>query len=125
MVFEQKMMYLPEKPNMERWAEMPFIVQMANIGSEVGRTFKWKRKGNENMAKGAFVRALDLFDLTIAVGRISEPFSLRGSMLKEVIRARDQFCEEYLSEDNDALLLSDKYFSHFAKACALRSLPMN
>ena len=47
------MMYLPEKPNMERWAEMPFIVQMANIGSEVGRTFKWKRKGNENMAKGA------------------------------------------------------------------------
>lgn len=106
------MMYLPEKPNMERWAEMPFIVQMANIGSEVGRTFKWKRKGNENMAKGAFVRALDLFDLTIAVGRISEPFSLR---------ARDQFCEEYLSEDNDALLLSDKYFSHFAKACALRS----
>lgn len=38
MVFEQKMMYLPEKPNMERWAGMPFIVQMANIGSEVGRT---------------------------------------------------------------------------------------
>ncbi len=121
MVFEQKMMYLPEKPNKERWAEMPFIVQMANIGSEVGRTFKWKRKGNENMAKGAFVRALDLFDLTMAVGRIIEPFSLRDSMLKEVIRARDQFCEEFLSEDNDALLLSDKYFSHFAKACALRS----
>lgn len=114
-------MYIPEKPNKGRWAEMPFIVQIANIGSEVGRTFKWKRKGNENMAKGAFVRALDLFDLTIAVGRISEPFSLRDSMLKEVIRARDQFCEEFLSEDNDALLLSDKYFSHFAKACALRS----
>ena len=93
---------------------------MANIGSEVGRTFKWKRKGNENMAKGAFVRALDLFDLTIAVGRISEPFSLRDSMLKEEIRARDQFCEEYLSEDNNALLLSDKYFSHFAKTYALR-----
>ena len=114
-------MYLPEKPNKERWAEMPFIVQMANIGSEVGRTFKWKRKGNENRAKGAIVRALDLFDLTMAVGRIIEPFSLRDSMLKEVIRARDQFCEEFLSEDNDALLLSDKYFSHFAKACALRS----
>lgn len=120
MVFEQKMRYLPEKPNMERWAGMPFIVQMANIGSEVGRTFKWRRKGNENMAKGAFVRALDLFDLTIAVGRISEPFSLRDSMLKEAIRARNQFCEEFLSEDNDALLLSDKYFSHFAKAYALR-----
>ena len=33
-------MYIPEKPNKGRWAEMPFIVQMANIGSEVGRTFK-------------------------------------------------------------------------------------
>ncbi len=115
------MVVLPEKPNVERWAEMPFIAQMANIGSEVGRTLKWKRKGNANMAKGAFVRALDLFDLTIAVGRMNESLSSRDSMLKEVIRARDQFCEEYLSDDSKALIPSDKYFSHFAKAFALRS----
>lgn len=115
------MVMLPEKPNVERWAEMPFIAQMANIGSEVGRTLKWKRKCNANMARSAFVRAIDLFDLTIAVGRMKEPFSSRDSMLKEVIRARDQFCEEYLSEDSDALLPSDKYFSHFAKALAFRA----
>ena len=114
------MVNLPEKPNVERWAEMPFIAQMANIGSEVGRTLKWKRKGNSSMARGAFVRALDLFDLTITVGRKNESFSSRDSMLKEVIRARDQFCKEYLSDDRDALLSSDKYFSHFAKAFALR-----
>ncbi len=112
---------LPEKPNVERWAEMPFIAQMANIGSEVGRTMKWKRKGNAKMTQSAFVRALDLFDLTIAVGRVNESFSSRDSMLKEVIRARDQFCEEYLSEDSDALLPSDRYFSHFAKALAFRA----
>ena len=40
MVLVQVMMNLPEKPNNERWAEMPFIAQMANIGSEVGRTLK-------------------------------------------------------------------------------------
>lgn len=111
---------LPEKPNVDRWAEMPFIAQMANIGSEVGRTLKWKRRGNASMARSAFVRALDLFDLTISVGRMNEPFLSRDSMLKEVIRARDQFCEEYLSDDSDALLPSDKYFSHFAKAYAFR-----
>lgn len=114
------MVNLPEKPNVKKWSEMSFIAQMANIGSEVGRTLKWKRKGNSNMAQGAFVRALDLFDLTISVGRMKESFYSRDSMLKEVIRARDQFCEEYLSDDSDALLPSDKYFSHFAKAFALR-----
>ena len=27
--------------NDERWKSMPFVEQMANIGSEVGRTAKW------------------------------------------------------------------------------------
>ena len=30
-----------------RWANMPFIEQMANIGSEISRTANWKEKGNE------------------------------------------------------------------------------
>ncbi len=78
---------------------MDFISQMANIGSEVGRTLKWKQKGNTALAKNAFIRALDLFDLTIKVGRNNGSQSSRDSMLREVLMARDQFCEEYLSED--------------------------
>lgn len=100
---------------------MDFISQMANIGSEVGRTLKWKQKGNTALAKNAFIRALDLFDLTIKVGRNNGSQSSRDSMLREVLMARDQFCEEYLSEDSDAIAPSDRYFSQFAKACALRS----
>ena len=100
---------------------MDFISQMANIGSEVGRTLKWKQKGNTALAKNAFIRALDLFDLTIKVGRNNDPQSSRDSMLREVLMARDQFCEEYLSEDSNAIAPSDRYFSQFAKACALRS----
>lgn len=100
---------------------MDFISQMANIGSEVGRTLKWKQKGNTALAKNAFIRALDLFDLTIKVGRNNSPQSSRDSMLREVLMARDQFCEEYLSEDSNAIAPSDRYFSQFAKACALRS----
>ncbi len=100
---------------------MDFISQMANIGSEVGRTLKWKQKGNTALAKNAFIRALDLFDLTIKVGRKNGSQSSRDSMLREVLMARDQFCEEYLSEDSNAIARSDRYFSQFAKACALRS----
>lgn len=100
---------------------MDFISQMANIGSEVGRTLKWKQKGNTTLAQNAFIRALDLFDLTIKVGRNNGSQSSRDSMLREVLMARDQFCEEYLSEDSNAIAPSDRYFSQFAKACALRS----
>lgn len=100
---------------------MDFISQMANIGSEVGRTLKWKQKGNTALAKNAFIRALDLFDLTIKVGCNNGSQSSRDSMLREVLMARDQFCEEYLSEDSNAIAPSDRYFSQFAKACALRS----
>lgn len=112
---------LPARPDKDKWAAMDFIAQMANIGSEVGRTLKWKQKGNNTLARNAFIRALDLFDLTIETGRDNDSPSSRDSMLRELLMARDQFCEEYLSKDNNATAPSDKYFSQFAKACALRS----
>ena len=70
---------LPVKPDKDKWAAMDFISQMANIGSEVGRTLKWKQKGNTALAKNAFIRALDLFDLTIKVGRNNGSQSSRDS----------------------------------------------
>lgn len=73
------------------------------------------------MAQNAFIRALDLFDLTIETGRGNGSPSSRDSMLRELLMARDQFCEEYLSEDSNAIAPSDRYFSQFAKACAFRS----
>lgn len=63
-------MELPVKPDETRWASMSFMDQMANIGSEVGRTAKWISKGKQSMAEGAFIRALDLFDLTIKYARL-------------------------------------------------------
>lgn len=113
--------HLPAKPDKDKWAAMDFISQMANIGSEVGRTLRWKQKGNATLARNAFIRALDLFDLTIETGRNNGSPSSRDSMLREVLMARDQFCEEYLSEDNNAIAPSDRYFSQFAKTCALKS----
>jgi hypothetical protein len=118
------MVNLPKKPDAARWAEMPLMEQMANIYSEVGRTSKWKQKGNAQLAMQAFIRALDLIDLTIAVGRkgADTPPAGRSSMLRELLRSRDLFCEEFLSDDPEAIKPSEKYFSHFALAAARHRL---
>ncbi len=55
------------------------------------------------------------------VGRNNASASSRDAMLREVLLARDQFCEEYLSDDINALARSERYFSHFAKACAVKA----
>lgn len=101
-----------------RWAEMPFIEQMANIGSEVYRTSVWKQKGNAEQSQKAFERALELIDLTIKYGRLHEPG--RRAMLREVCLMREIFCTEYLSPAPDALKSFDKYFMQFGIAAQLR-----
>lgn len=100
--------------NDERWKSMSFVEQMANIGSEVGRTAKWVQKGKPSMAEGAFVRALELIDLTLKYGRMNSPF--RGTMLKELCRIRELFCEAYEISDTAFLMWLDKYFGDFAMA---------
>lgn len=98
----------------ERWKSLSFIEQMANIGSEVGRTSKWVQKAKPAMAEGAFVRALELIDLTLKYGRLESP--QRGTMLKELCRVREYFCSAYESSDIAFLTWLDKYFGDFAMA---------
>lgn len=102
-----------------RWAEMPFVEQMANIGSEVNRTSVWKQRGNVERANAAFERSLELIDLTIKYGRLHEPG--RGAMLREICLIRAIFCEEYFSPDPKALTSFDKYFLQFGVASQLRN----
>lgn len=74
-----------------RWAGIPFCLQMRNIGSEVSRSLKWFGK-NEKRLQTSFERALELFDLTI---ECAKPYSGR---LKEVCRAREEFCDYFNSK---------------------------
>jgi len=97
-----------------RWAEMPLIEQMANIGSEVGRTVKWVSKGKRQMAENSFERALDIIDLTIKCGRLRQ--NGRLALLEELCRARELFCGAFLTSDIDNLSYLDKYFWQFALA---------
>ena len=92
-----------------KWHKLSLTEQLANIGSEVGRTRKWFQKDEERF-KGAFSRALELFDLTLSDPRRSY------SQLKELGRVKEVFCDavnggkEYKSSFKDL----DKYFLLFA-----------
>jgi len=95
-----------------RWAEMPFFEQMANVGSEVGRTIRWRNKGNKEYSQMAFERVIELLDFTIADHK-------NKRRLKELARLREtladyfQFNNDYHSTDES---WSD-YFYSFNFAC--------
>jgi hypothetical protein len=76
-----------------RWSELNFFEQMANVGSEVERTIKWKNKGNAEYSRMAFERALELLDLTIGNEK-------SRSHLKELLRVREALAD-YFAFEND------------------------
>lgn len=112
-------MELPARPEEARWASMTLIEQMANIGSETGRTYKWLSKSKPQMAMGAYIRALDLIDLTLKTGRRGTDG--RGALLEELCRCRDIFTGSFLSSDLETLRWVERYFAQFAKALSLNT----
>jgi len=83
-----------------RWEELSFLEQMANVGSEVERTIRWKSKNNSDYSRMAFERGLELLDLTIADAK-------NKRHLKELVRLREiladyfVFGNEYHSADEN------------------------
>ena len=98
--------------NRERWASLSLAEQMANIGSEVGRSAKWLTKNKPDLAEGAFNRATELMDLTLDYGRQVSPG--RDALLKELGMARLYYTESYQRRDQDSLSYLEKYFCQFA-----------
>jgi len=101
-----------------RWFTFSFVEQMGHIGSEVYRASKWQNRDHK-IFQGAVNRALELFDLTIMDKRW-------GGKLKEVIQARNIFCDAVLEgnecENNFEKL--QKYFDYFGNE-SLKSIMEN
>jgi hypothetical protein len=94
-----------------RWAQMTFLEQMANVGSEVERTIKWKEKNNPAFSRRAFERTLELLDLTISDEK-------NRKRLRELVRIREVLADFFVFENeykstNEAW---QKYFLAFGVA---------
>lgn len=94
----------------DRWAKMTLFEQMGNIGSEVGRTLKAKKNGQD--FEPALKRALDLFDATTDLLIAS-----RSPRSKEVLRSKDQFLQAVYNQSDQTI---EAYFTDFAIAARLK-----
>jgi hypothetical protein len=93
-----------------RWQTLPLVEQLANIGSDVARAHRWQGK-DTSLSEKAFIRALELLDLTIGDAR------WKGRR-KELTRVREFLCDAMsggAAYDSDLAGL-DRYFLHFAVA---------
>ena len=75
----------PELAN--RWAKMPFPLQMGNIGSEISRAVNAKKRGNDARAVNAAERAIELFEFSIDCNQNN------SARLKELCRGKEEFCD--------------------------------
>ena len=93
-----------------KWQKFTLMEQMGNIGSEVSRASRWQGK-EDGLFQGAVGRALELFDLTIRDVRWKK-------RLKEVMRAREVFCDAISGGRayHSKLKEIESYFFHFALA---------
>ena len=94
------------------WNKRSFLEQMANIGSEVYRAINWKKKGNEEYAQLAFLRSLELFDLT-------KQSKLTFSQYKELTSMRELWVDyfKYDNQYNSTESFFNNYFKYITIAC--------
>lgn len=92
------------------WHQRSLIEQLANVGSEVGSMRKWQGR-NSDLCEKAFVRALELLDLTISDSR------WKGRR-KELTRARTFLCDamDGGKEHGSTVQDLDRYFLAYAVA---------
>ena len=93
-----------------RWAQLSLAEQLGNVGSEVGRMRRWWKR-DERLMQGAFERALELLDLTLADPRWRD-------RLREIARARELLCDAAAGGGEYGTTLEDldRYFLAFAVA---------
>lgn len=75
----------------KQWFSKTIFEQMANIGSEVERTIKWRDK-DQQYSKTAFERCLELVDLTAADPK-------NKNRLKEILRSRETLVDYFTGEN--------------------------
>lgn len=94
-----------------RWQTFSLVMQLANVGSEVGRALKAKEKGDGQQLQRCLDRALELIDLTIADPK-------HRTRLREICRLREVICDYFFGGNvfHSTTLSFENYFMYFAIA---------
>lgn len=96
-----------------RWWRLSLAEQLGNIGSEVSRATRWSGR-NEQLARGALERALELIDLTL-----DDPRHRRSlCRLRELARTREVVVDFFdgPNEYHSTAASVQKYFDSYALA---------
>ena len=101
------MKYQHKKLAAGRWQDLSLMEQMANIGSEVERTISWRDKNNNLYSQQAFIRALELLDLTISISK-------KYPRIRELTRLREVLVDYFFGENQYAS--SDKLWRNYFNA---------
>lgn len=100
----------------KHWFEFSLFEQLANVGMDVSRAIKWRKKDDRVLSQKAFYRALELLYLTI-----DDPKN-RGVRLKELCRLYeclvDYFAGDNIYGSSDDLW--EKYFFGYNYAAQLQ-----
>lgn len=94
-----------------RWWELSLAEQLGNIGSEISRAVKWTGR-NDDIARGALERALELFDLTLDDARHRQS----PARLRELARAREVVADFFAGPNQYGSTAAglQKYFDAYA-----------
>lgn len=108
------MSYQHQESAAGRWLKFSLCEQLANVGSEVGRTIKWRNQENRQYSGNAFERVLELLDLTIADGK-------NLKRLKELARLREVLVDYFFGDNqySSSDQLWQKYFYAFNYAARI------
>ena len=102
----------------EHWFAFSLFEQLANVGMDVSRAIKWRNKGEMDLSKKAFYRALELLCLT------KEDPKNQNHRLKELCRLYEVLVD-YFAGDNvygSSDELWEKYFSAYNWAIGLKKM---
>jgi hypothetical protein len=96
------------------WWGLSLPEQLGNIGSEIRRAERWKTR-NPEVSRGAFYRALELFDLTLSDPRLRQS----PPRLREIARAREVVAD-YFAGPNQTPRPVHPFRSTSMRSCSCR-----
>jgi hypothetical protein len=89
-----------------RFGQFSLVEQLASIGSEVERALSWLERGNPEYSEAAFVRALELLEVSLSSRR-------HGYELRELARVYELLVD-YFAADNQHQSTETSWRSYFA-----------